>query len=498
MECMDKALIPVEHEEEILVLKSIFNEDFVLIDNENDESTFDLIIHFDSLPNKLLLIHDESNVSTELSHLPPITLHITYRKTYPKIDPPLYCIQCDYLTCDQLLSLTNQMDKMWQSGEVIIYTWIEFLKDYFYNLNNQLILSDIKSSINDKRFLTNYDKIGSKQIYQQLIEYNRIQNQFEFEQTNHICPICLEEKSGKNCLQFEKCHHYACLLCLKSHANEYLSNIQQNKSINCYECDSPLYQSELRRIFSDDKLFLKYQQRLLEQTVDMVWCPRCHHGIICIPSESISGNHQSFVECFYCRFIFCRRCKQSWHPQIQCPKDEILQNIKQNSNSDQSKLNKIELKQLLLEIENIQIIEQCTKPCPSCGVRIEKNGGCQHMHCRACQIHFCWVCGWYGGTYSPHPCEIKPEKFQASLPLDMNEKFEQILHDKNGTQLHHNIAKRVQRCPRENCRQTHIKIGTKNMITCEKCETRFCFLCGEVVYGDFHFSEYGCKANTRI
>jgi uncharacterized Fe-S cluster-containing MiaB family protein len=81
------------------------------------------------------------------------------------------------------------MDRMWKSGEVIVYTWIEFLKDYFYNMNNQLILSSIESSINDQRFLTNYNKIGSKRIYEQLIEYNRIQDQLEFEQTNHICPI---------------------------------------------------------------------------------------------------------------------------------------------------------------------------------------------------------------------------------------------------------------------------------------------------------------------
>ena len=52
------------------------------------------------------------------------------------------------------------MDTMWTFGEVIIYTWIEFIKDYFYNLNNKLILLPFKSSINDKRFVTNYDKIG--------------------------------------------------------------------------------------------------------------------------------------------------------------------------------------------------------------------------------------------------------------------------------------------------------------------------------------------------
>jgi hypothetical protein len=102
MDCIDKDSIPVEHEEEILVLKSIFNEDFLSVDNEGHLSTFDLIIRFDSLSSKILLIDGESNTSTEISHLPSITLHIAYPQTYPKTDAPLYCILCDYLKCDHL------------------------------------------------------------------------------------------------------------------------------------------------------------------------------------------------------------------------------------------------------------------------------------------------------------------------------------------------------------------------------------------------------------
>ena len=36
-----------------------------------------------------------------------------------------------------------------------------------------------------------------------------------------------------------------------------------------------------------------------------------------------------------------------------------------------------------------------TRPCPRCGVRIEKNGGCPHMTCvqPTCKYEFCWECG---------------------------------------------------------------------------------------------------------
>jgi E3 ubiquitin-protein ligase RNF14 len=279
--------------------------------------------------------------------------------------------------------------------------------------------------------------------------------------------------------------------CLNSYAKESLLNIQEKQQITCYQCDTNLNLSEIRRIFSDEKLFMKYQQHF----IDMISCPRCHKSIVCIPSESQSGNHRSFAECLYCCFTFCRRCEESWHPQIQCPKEKIVQEIIKNPSENRPQLNKIDLNKLLLEIETIQAIEQCSKPCPSCSVRIEKNGGCQHMHCRACQIHFCWTCGWFGPGYAPHPCKPKPVVSAVALPHEIQEK---ILVDENGKIIQSDKIKRVQICPRPFCREVHVKIGTKNMILCSKCEKHFCFLCGEAIYGLFHYSEYGCKVDTKV
>jgi len=30
------------------------------------------------------------------------------------------------------------------------------------------------------------------------------------------------------------------------------------------------------------------------------------------------------------------------------------------------------------------------RPCPNCSAPIEKNDGCHHMNCVACDYHFCW------------------------------------------------------------------------------------------------------------
>lgn len=38
-----------------------------------------------------------------------------------------------------------------------------------------------------------------------------------------------------------------------------------------------------------------------------------------------------------------------------------------------------------------QWVRHHTQPCPGCGSRIEKNGGCNHMSCSVCRRQFCWV-----------------------------------------------------------------------------------------------------------
>jgi len=55
--------------------------------------------------------------------------------------------------------------------------------------------------------------------------------------------------------------------------------------------------------------------------------------------------------------------------------------------------------------ETCNWLQANTKDCPKCRVAINKDGGCNHIHCKQCDYHFCWVClGTFEHTTYQHSC----------------------------------------------------------------------------------------------
>uniref|UniRef100_A0A7S3PJG6 RBR-type E3 ubiquitin transferase n=1 Tax=Aplanochytrium stocchinoi TaxID=215587 RepID=A0A7S3PJG6_9STRA len=124
----------------------------------------------------------------------------------------------------------------------------------------------------------------------------------------------------------------------------------------------------------------RYQRFLLSSYVDInkhiKWCPSAG----CDRAISASGA-VSQVVCDGCNFRFCFRCGVEAHSPASC---KTLATWLEKCNNESETANWI--------IAN-------TKTCPKCSIRIEKNQGCNHMICRVCKEHFCWVCM---GPWSEH------------------------------------------------------------------------------------------------
>jgi ariadne-1 len=124
----------------------------------------------------------------------------------------------------------------------------------------------------------------------------------------------------------------------------------------------------------------KYERFLSSNYVDInrniKWCPAPHCGWAVHAVGAVKE-----VTCIHCRYSFCFKCGQPAHAPLSC--DGLAAWNEKCSN----------------ESETANWFVANTKKCPKCSTHIEKNQGCNHMHCGMCKNDFCWLCL---GPWSEH------------------------------------------------------------------------------------------------
>ncbi|CAE6487568.1 unnamed protein product [Rhizoctonia solani] len=118
-------------------------------------------------------------------------------------------------------------------------------------------------------------------------------------------------------------------------------------------------------------------RRTLEAEPNFVWCKsaNCNWGQV-----HESGANAPIVICQVCRARSCFTHNVPWHTGLTCAQYSAQHAHKERDNAAS-------------EAYISQHAKQC--PNPSCGRRIEKSEGCDHMTCRlpaGCGHEFCWVC----------------------------------------------------------------------------------------------------------
>ena len=189
------------------------------------------------------------------------------------------------------------------------------------------------------------------------------------------CPICFEVPGTFLLACCEDQTHAVCETCW---ANFVSLSVAQGREALLLKCPggvkcryAPIQLVE--QIINGTCLLARYRFFLtgsfVENGTDMKWCPNasCENAVRLLSSDTT-------VTCS-CNFIWCFSCRGEGHEPVGC---QAAQDWEAKNESESS---------------NVQWILINTKQCPKCARPIEKNQGCNHMTCIACQHHFCWICG---------------------------------------------------------------------------------------------------------
>ena len=193
-----------------------------------------------------------------------------------------------------------------------------------------------------------------------------------FESPN-VCRICFSNQVNPQNIAQISCGHFFCDNCIKT----YLTNKIMNGQVLDIKCllggcpkrynDEEIQANVTEEIFKKYKKFRNIQIKLCNPNKIYINCPfpDCEEIVDCTNPES------DFVECNN-HHIFCYKChKLGKHEKGKCLNDEVL---------------------LLEEIQNKNKNGNNYKQCPKCNIIIEKNEGCNQMHCINCGYDFCWLC----------------------------------------------------------------------------------------------------------
>lgn len=188
------------------------------------------------------------------------------------------------------------------------------------------------------------------------------------------CSICYSEDS--KVFSLKPCRHEVCQTCLGMYAQAALGDISM------FPLRCPMHHTGCKAIISDAHARLVLSKRDYHKFLhfsdrsalgDGMHCIKCG-CFVNLPADSA----QPSVQCPYCAYRWCVRCKCAWHPNVRC-----------NERAD-------------IELEEWRA-HQGAQRCPGCYKIIEKDDPetCNHMvhkstdplPCNRDRTDFCYCCG---------------------------------------------------------------------------------------------------------
>uniref|UniRef100_A0A0B6ZMY6 RBR-type E3 ubiquitin transferase n=1 Tax=Arion vulgaris TaxID=1028688 RepID=A0A0B6ZMY6_9EUPU len=322
--------------------------------------------------------------SFSVKYLSPLYLQLTLPPSYPSTDPPECHLSCDWLTMDQLTSLSQAIDTLWNEScqMPVIYNWVHWLENTVLShlgITDHLVLKPFMSQIekDDKDEVNLNEDID--QVIASLVQYNQEQRNIEFCKTLQECPLCFSEKPGEHFFRMIDCQHYYCHDCMAEFCEMHVKE-GTVEALRCpdRECNTIIPPYIVQAVMVPEA-YLRWEQLLLQKTLDAmsdtVYCPRCTSLVIAEAEEELH-----LACCSICYFSFCTQCQRSWHQGRNCITDqEVLETIQNRGTTVMNKREERKYQELLRkieeEIESRTTMKGNVRTCPSCKARVEKIGG---------------------------------------------------------------------------------------------------------------------------
>lgn len=415
-------------DDELLALVSIYDEEEFHRAESGREGEIHLCLE---LPHDFkLLVTGENCVEYHVSFLPPLILSFELPVDYPSSSAPVFTLSSKWLSRLQLSSLCKHLDELWEQnqGSVVLFTWIQFLKEEalnFLGLQSPLEISSngskrspqesgrtdgatkrVESPCAEKKKPSELDPRAVTEaephvdLLCQLLDFDEAQRQKVFDTKVFCCGICFSEKLGSGCTLFKECQHVYCRDCIR----EFFQIQIRDGQVQCLtcpepECTSVATPSQVKLLVGEDE-FARYDRLLLQNSLDLmadvVYCPRtsCCMAVMLEPNATMG-------QCPSCRYAFCTLCKRAYHGVSHCEttvqefhklQEEYLSGSEELKMFLEQRFGKQVIQRALDESSSVKWLEENSKNCPRCGCHIQKIQGCNKITCSSCQLFFCWIC----------------------------------------------------------------------------------------------------------
>ncbi|XP_003200050.3 E3 ubiquitin-protein ligase RNF14-like [Danio rerio] len=380
--------------DELLALASIYDEELFRRTKSSQKGEIHLCLE---LPSDFrLLVRGKTCVEVDVSFLPSTILSFELPTDYPSSSAPVFTLSSIWLSRVQITALCKRLDELWEEnrGSVVLFTWIQFLKEetlQFLNIQSPLEIQTNGVQLQcesaecqaaaaaveelDQRAVQVADPHSD--ILTQLLDFNEAQKKKVFEATVFNCGICFTENLGSSFVLFNECQHVYCKTCVRDYFEIQIKD-GKVQFLSCpeAECTSLATPAQVKLLVSQD-VFARYDRLLLQWSLnlmtDIVYCPRksCGMAVMLEPDRTMGI-------CPSCKFVFCTLCNRVYHALALCK--EI-----QEENERHEKL-------AIIRKEDEVWVKHNSKQCPTCAANIQKEMGCNKMTCSSCLEYFCWIC----------------------------------------------------------------------------------------------------------